>query len=366
MARDMRRTLAATQNFAASAPISFELPNTAVLKEINLALEYAASTGVGGALTTPFDRAPWTLIKRIELIADGGMAIKSYDGGTLLDINQWDFGEYPPSQVADLGASATNGTAAEPLFHVLTMSLESVGMREDMNDKGEVVGGPQMTFLDARSHKIQSLELKITFGAGLADVFTTTAVATLDRFSITPWSQEILDLAKDSTFATNQEIMTSRSFPSNTNTEHQIKLNTGNAYRRIFVSTVDQNARAAVERLEKITLKENGTFDRRIWNAGVLKNWMAVHRRLALGLDPANPATLTRAIPRMIPAIGTTGKQGGNRAGFFCLDICEDGRVSSLLDTRGFNDLSLFFDWDGANTTDLLRICPTVILPNAR
>jgi hypothetical protein len=369
MARDMRRQLAPAQGFATNAPISFELPVTAVYKEIVLSLEYAASTNGTGTLVTPFDRAPWTLVKRIELIADGRDVIKTYDGGTLLDINQWDFGEYPPSQVTDLAVTSTNGTAAEPLWHSLVMSLESRGMVPEMGPDGKVVGGPQMTFLDAR--KLQSLELKVTFGqfgtTGSNDIFTTSAAtATLDRFHITPWGHEILDLSKDSSFALNQEVMNSFSFPTNTAAEFQRKLNVGNAYRRIFISTVDQNARAAVERIEKMTLTENGAFNRRIWDAGVLKSQMALKHGLALGLDPANPATLVRAIPRMIPAVGTTGKQGGNRAGLFVIDIAEDGKVGSLLDTRGFSDLSLFLAWDGANTTDLIRVTTNQILPNVR
>lgn len=361
MSRDMRRVADSPQNFAANSPISFTLPVTSVYKEINLLLEYAASTGVGGALVAPiFDRSPWTAIKRIELIADGRDTIKSYDGGTLLDINHWDFGEYPPTQIAALGASASNGTTTKPLSHLLTISLESVGMMPEFDPQtGKIIGGPNMTLLDAR--KLSGLELRITFGAGLADIFTTvTAPATLDLYRITPLTHEILDISRENSFAVNQEIMSSQAFPTNTATDKGFRQNVGNAYRRSFISSVDQNARAAVDRLTEITLEENGTFNRRIWDAGAIKQHNSRNGQLAVGMGNGVAPTATPAIN------GTQGKNGGNRLGLYVVDIAEDGKVASLLDTRGYSDLQYKLDWDGANTTDLIRITNTIIVPNLR
>lgn len=364
--RDMRRQLAAGQPFAASSPISFELPVTAVFKSINLSLEYAASTGVGGALTTPFERAPWTNIKRIDLVADGRDVIKSYDGGTLLDINECDYGAYPPSQIIDLGASAANGTTTFPLWHNLQIDLALPGFEKEFNLKtGQFSGGESLTLLDAR--KLSSLELRVTFGAGQADNFVTvTAPNTLDRFVLTPWGHELLDLDRDTSFPLNVESMTSTAFPTTTATDRQFKLNVGNAYRRLFISTVDANARNPVNRLGTIILQENGTFNRRRWDAGNLAAamWRLAHQE---GLDPANPATLTRAVPRLFPVVETTqGKNGGNRRGLYLLDIAEDNRVGSLLDTRGFSALEALLSWDGANTTDLIRITSNFLVPNVR
>jgi hypothetical protein len=366
MARDMRRRLQATQAFAASSPISFDLPVTAVYKEINLSLEVAVGASAGNTGAAPFDRSPLTNIKRIELIADGRDTIKSYDGGMLLDINQWDFGEYAPSQLPDTGA-ANVGSTTFPLWHNLTIDLGLRGMNPEFNPKsGQVEGGPQMTFLDAR--KLNTLELRVTFGAGLTDIYTTIVGApTLDRYAVTCWGHEILDLSRDSTFALNQETMTSTAFPTTTATDRQFRLNVGNAYRRIFVSTVDSNARAAVDRIGALTVQENGTFNRRVFDAGMLKSMMATRHQLAVGLDPANPATLARAIPRLTPAISTTqGKNGGNRAGLYVIDFAEDGKVGSFLDTRGFSALDLFLSWDGANTTDLIRVLSNIVVPNVR
>ena len=356
----MRRVLDSPQNFAANSPVSFTLPVTSVYKEINLLLEYAASTGAGGALSGYFDRAPWTLIKRIELIADGRDVIKSYDGGTLLDINQWDFGQYAPTQLAALGAAATNGTPTKPLSHLLTISLESVGMMPEFDSTtGKVIGGPNMTLLDAR--KLSSLELRLTFGAGQADISSTvTAISALDTFRITPIGHEILDISRENAFAVNQEVMSSQAFPTNTATDKGFRQNVGNAYRRAFVSTTDSNARAAVDRLLKLVIEENGTFNRRIWDAGALKQHNSLHRNLAVGLGNGQAPTAT-------PVISTTqGDNGGNRLGFYCMDVAEDGKVSSLLDTRGYSDLQYKIDWDGANTTDLIRICNSIIIPNIR
>lgn len=369
MARDQRRQLAAAQSFAASSLISFDLPVTAVYREINLQLEYAASTGVAGALATEFERAPWTNIKRIDLVADGRDTIKSYDGGTLLDINHWDYGEYPPSQIVDLAASLTNGTPAFPLHHCLTLSLASIRMQKEFNGTTKMFeGGPELTLLDAR--KFNSLELRVTFGAGLPDIYSTvTAPSTLDLYRLTPWGHEILDLSRDSAFAVNQEIMTVTAFPTTSATDRSFKLNVGNPYRRLFFSTVDSNNRNPVNRLDTIKLLENGSFFRRVQDAGLLLARLSEDEQytLGVGLDPANPAVLTRAIPRYQPVIETTqGKNGGNRRGFYVLDICEDGRVTSLLDTRGYSSLEALLSWDGANTTDLIRITANTIIPNIR
>jgi len=367
MARDQRRQLAASQVFAANSLISFDLPVTAVISEINLALEFAASTAAASTMITPFERAPWTLIKRIDLVADGRDTIKSYDGGTLVDINQWDFDEYPPSQIVDLAASQTDGTPTYPLWHELTISLRAMGMKPEFNAKtGMFEGGEPLTLLDAR--KFNSLELRITFGAGLADVtLTQTGTTTLDLFRLTPWGHEILDLSRDSAFAVNQEVMSVTAFPTTSATDRAFKLNVGNPYRRIFVSTVDSAARNPVNRLSALKVLENGVFFRRTQDAGLLLSRLAKNDNLAVGLDPANPATLTRAIPRLTPVIETTqGKNGGNRRGFYVLDIAEDDRVTSLLDTRGFSSLEAVLSWDGANTTDLIRIISNTIVPNIR
>lgn len=365
MARDMRRQLAAGQAFAASSPISFDLPVTAVYKSINISLEVAQSTGVAGALTTPFERAPWSNIKRIDLVADGRDVIKSYDGGTLLDINQYDYGEYPPSQMVDLAASAANGTATFPLWHNLQIDLRLPGFRPEFNLKsGQFEGGENLTLLDAR--KLSSLELRVTFGAGHADMYTTIAVNTLDRYFVTPWGHELLDISKETSFPLNVESMTSTAFPTTTATDRAFRHNVGNAYRRILFSTVDSNARNPVNRIGRIVLQENGTFNRRVWDAG---NLAAAMFRLAAaeGLDPANPATLVRAIPRMFPVVETTqGKNGGNRRGVYMLDIAEDNRIGSLLDSRGFSALESLLSWDGANTTDLIRMTTNIVVPNVR
>lgn len=349
MARDVRKQLAAGQSgLTSGAIVSFDLPRDNVLKEIVLTLEHAASTGVGGALTAPFDRQPWTNIKRIELIADGKDTLKSYDGGTLVDINQFDYDDYPATQNIALGASLIDGTAAFPLWHALVMSFASVGMER-----------PQDTWLDTR--KLSSLELRVTFGTGLAEMFTTvTAPTTFDRYFLTPWGHEILDISRESTFSVNQEFMTSTAFPTTTATDRQFRLNVGNAYREILLSTVDSNARAAVDRLGRIILTENGIFNRRTVDAGMLKAWNTLRNQLQVGQGvggavAASPTVLT-----------TQGKNAGGRVGLYNLPLAEDGRVESLLDTRGYSDLSLFLSWDGANTTDLIRILSRLIIPNVR
>lgn len=357
--RDMRRQLAAGQPFAASSPISFDLPVTAVYKSINLSLEYAI--GAGGTTTTPFERAPWTNIKRIDLVADGRDVIKSYDGGSLLDINHIDYGAYPPSQIVD----GTIGTVAFPLWHNLQIDLQLPGFEKEFNLKsGTFSGGESLTLLDAR--KLSSLELRVTFGAGMADLYSVVGTGTVDRFVVTPWGHELLDMERETAFPLNVESMTSTAFPTASATDRQFKLNVGNAYRRLILSTVDSNARNPVNRLGTLILQENGTFNRRRWDAG---NLAAAMGRLQMqpGLDPANPATLVRAIPRLTPVVETTqGKNGGNRRGLYLLDIAEDDRVGSLLDTRGFSALEVLLSWDGANTTDLVRIISNFLVPNVR
>jgi len=347
---------------AANSPISYKLPVDAVYREINLSLEVANSTGVGGALTLNapvWDRIPWTAIKRIELIADGKDTIKSYDGGTLFDLNEIDFGVYQDTQIASIGASLTNGTPTYPLWHALTISMESRGMVPEVDPKtGKVVGGPSSTLLDAR--KFSSLELRITFGAGQADIYNVvTAPSTLDRYFVTPWGLEVIDLDPSSSFAVNQEYMTSTAFPTTTATGRKFDLNVGNAYRALLLSSVDSNARAAVDRLAKFDLKENGVFSRRVVDAGFLK--MLNFRE---SLSPEGYG-LGAGAPTGIPTISTTqGKNSAGRLGVYYLNIAEDGRVGSLLDTRSYSSLALFVDYDGANTTDLFRICSRQILPN--
>ncbi len=338
--RDFRRQLDSAQSFSANAPISFDLPRDSVYKEIALLLEVQVTTIAGGAFSGFFDGSPWTLLKRIELIADGKDTIKSYDGGTLVDINMFDFGTYPPTALMTLGASATTGL----LRFIAIISLEAKGMLM-----------PQHTWLDAR--KLSSLELRVTFGAGIADLAATTTNATLDTYRITPFGHEILDVAGESTFSIAQEVMTSQAFPTNTGTQRKFRLNVGNAYSRILISTRDSNARAGVNRLLRIALIENGIFTRRNWDAGLLK----LHNSLVYA-----PSNFNLGSAPNIPGSSTTGRAGGFRDNIYSLNIAEDGAENSLLDTRGYSDLSLELDWDGPNTTDLIRFTPRIYVPAAR
>lgn len=372
MSRAQRRQLESSQNFVASSPVSIKLPVDSVYKEINVSLEVALSTGVGGALTlpaVPHDGTPWTLIKRLELIADGKDTIKSYDGVTLVDVNQLDFGAYPDTQIASLGASAALGSATFPLWHVLTISMEAVGMVEEFDPKtGLKIGGPSSTFLDAR--KFSSLELKVTWGhlnAGAADandIFNVaTAPFTVDRMAITAWGHEILDLHPESTFSTNQEYLTSTAFPTTTATERKFDLNTGNAYRDLIISTRDSNARAAVDRIQKIQTLENGSFRRQVLDAGFVKALRGVRDQAAVGL----PQSAVGANPIWNPALSTaSGRNAAWRRGLYHLPLAEDGKIGSMLDTRNYSSFALILDYDGANTTDLVRILSRQLVPNVR
>lgn len=343
MARDFRRQLQAAQNFVASGFASFDLPRDSVYKEIVLRLEYQQSTP--GAMTPSsvvFDRSPFTLIKRLDLIADGKDVIKSYDGGTLLDINHWDYGAYP--HVGDLTSAAGGNTGL--LNMVLIIDLESQGMQD-----------PQNTWLDSR--KLSSLELRVTFGAGIADLYGTVGNSAIDTYRLTPYGHEILDIAKESTFSVNQEVLQAFTVPATAATARQFRLNVGNAYRRIFISSVDQNSRAAVDWLTRVALVQNGTFVRRNWDWGALKQHNTLTHNMATGLGVADA-------PLASPSVTSVQRPGGVRAGLGIMDIAEDGSLAALLDTRGFTDISLEMDWTGATATDLLRYCPTIILPAIR
>jgi len=350
--RDVRRQLDSAQTFTASSPVSFDLPRDNVYKEIELFMAFNIVTAAGGAVTTPFEHSPWTLIKRVELVADGKDTIKSYDGATLHDINWHDFGIYTPTEDFEIGASADTGNNRFGLI----MSLESVGMEF-----------PQHTWLDAR--RLSSLELRITWGAA-ADVATTMTNTTITA-SITPWGHEILDVDPKSQFSINQEVMTQFAFPTNSATQRRFRLNVANAYRRILINTKDSNARATVDRMQMIRLVENGIFYRRIWDAGLIK----IHNALKHGAtgikmeaSAATDASEHPLFPEIAEAAGnpTQGVAGGYRSGQYMIDIAEDGSENSLLDTRGYSDLSLELDWNGANTTDLMRITPSIYIPSFR
>lgn len=346
MARDFRRQLDAAKAFTANAPISFDLPRDSVYKEIVLRLEaqFSATTSATG----PFEGAPWTLIKRIELIADGKDTIKSYDGATLNDINFYDFGIYSPVEALTLGVSNTG-----LIDMALILSLESVGM-----------AFPQTTWLDSR--KLSSLELRVTFGAGMADVYTANVGGAVDTFRLTPWGHEILDIDPKSIFSVNQEVTQTFNFPSTTGTRQRFKLNVGNAYRRILISTRDQNARAVVDRLTRLELVENGIFNRRIWEMGMLKVHNAM-KKSVVGI-PLNAAGVTEHPVFPVVAAGgpAAGTSGGYRQGVYYLDIAEDGSENSLIDTRGYSDLAINFDWTGAVTTEIIRLTPGIWVPSVR
>ena len=357
MSRDVWRQLDSAQVFSASAPVSYDLPRDNIYKEILFYMSFNVTTGAAtGALSAPFERAPWTNLKRIDLVADGKDTIKSYDGASLHDINFWDFGIYSPTESIDLPAVDSD---SGNLRFGLIMSLESVGMEF-----------PQHTWHDARRNS--SLECRITWGAGLADIFgTVTAPATLVQQSITLFGHEILDIDPKSSFSVNQEIMNIFSFPTAAATQRRFRLNVANAYSRMLISTVDANARLTVDRIQALRLIENGLFYRRIWDAGALKIYNSLKKHptgIKLEASAATDASENPLFPNVAIGAGnpTTGVAGGYRSSQYMLDIAEDGAESSMLDTRGYSDLSLELDWNGANTTDLIRIVPSIYIPSFR
>ncbi len=354
MARDIRRQLDSAQNFSTNAPVSFDLPRDNVYKEIGLYMNVNVATAAASTTGAQFEHGPWGNLKRIELIADGKDVIKSYDGASLSDINWFDRGVFTPTEDMTLAASQDTGA----LRFGLIMSMEAVGMEF-----------PQHTWLDAR--KLSSLELRITWGTGSADIFSGPVGTVTVTQSITPWGHEILDIDPKSTFSINQEAMTQFAFPTNSATGRRFRLNVGNAYRRILISTKDQSGRAAVDRLLLARLIENGIFNRRVWDMG----WLKIHNALkkgvgginlvasAINAHPLFPNVASAASPNANP---TTGVAGGYRSGVYMIDLAEDGSENSLLDTSGYSDLSLELDWNGANATDLIRFTPSIYLPSVR
>jgi len=354
MSRDVWRQLDSAQNFSANAPVSFDLPRDNIYKEILLYMSFNATTIAGGALTTAFERAPWTDVRRIDLIADGKDTIKSYDGATLHDINFWDFGIYSPLEDIEIGAAGDTGNVRAGLI----MSLEAIGMEF-----------PQHTWHDARRNS--SLEMRITWGAGLADLYTTVTNATLVQQQITLFGHEILDIDPKSTFSVNQEIMNIFTYPTNAAVQRRFRLNVANAYRRILISSVTAAGTIAIDRLLAIRLIENGLFYRRNWDAGALKIYNSMKKRptgIKLEAAAAGDASENPLFPNNVNALGNpvTGIAGGYRFGQYMLDIAEDGAESSMLDTRGYSDLSLELDWNGANVTDQIKITPSIYIPSFR
>jgi len=345
MARDFRRQADAAMDFVAASSRSFDIPTDSVYDHLLLGLEYQSSVGVGQDNSGPFDAAPWTLIKRIELVANGSDTIKSYDGAMLHALNYFDDMGYSPTEDLVITVDSTN---TGNIRLQLQLDLAS----RDMNE-------PQTTYLDAR--KLTNIELRITFGAGLADIYTT-AQGALDTFRLTPYTHEILDLATESRFSVNEEIMTQESFPANTRTDGRFKQNVANFYRGWVIETRDQNARAVVDRFLKFTVKENGTFSRRVWEADQLKIYASRMYQglvgIGLGSAPGLPTTATGG--------PTAGRSGGSRSGLYYLNIAEDGSAESLLNSVGLSDVSIYADWNGANVTDVVRICSRRWVPNVR
>lgn len=351
MARDLRRQLDSSLNFAANSVASFDLPRDSCYKHIILQMDINVTTTA--AASTTFEGAPWTILKRLDLVADGKDVVKSYDGIALMDLNYVDFRTYP--YIDTIGLAGAGDIGMQTFVGIIT--LEARGMEN-----------PQHTWLDAR--KLSSLELRVTWGAGAADIYSVGAgTATIATLRLTPWGHEILDIDPASKFSVNQEVLTQFAFPTATATGKRYKQNVGNAYRRWLISTRDSNNRASVDRMLGMAVLENGTFYRRKWNAGVLKNVNGLMIGPG-GVYNSAAASASVQMPQFPTGTGAgapaTGVMGGFRSGFYDLDIAEDGSENSLLDTRGYSTCELEFDWNGANTTDLIRVVPSIYIPNIR
>lgn len=259
------------------------------------------------AVTTAYTEAFWKLLKRVEVIANGNVVIKSIDGPALGRMAQF-LGESLPNYSAVPTAVAANQTftAMLPIDFAMPRAVKPVD-----------------TLLN--SPLFSSLDLNVLWGS-TSDLYSAAAAnATINSASLKIHSLE--EVSAQVYGGLIHKVHTLEKEVTASTTEFTIPLNGVTRYRGFLINAdVDGNPNGSV--INSIQLKDGQNIMRQIDFADLQ--------------DMNKDDFKLSSIP----------------TGWAFIDLCPDGMMTQALDSAGMNDLKLLFSVTKQAGTNKIRVYP--------
>lgn len=226
MSNDIKRTVG-NINYVANQKKTFDLPTDNFINKLYLSLTGRVNTGATAPLREHGN--PMSLIKNIEVIAEGSGVIKHFDARDLYLMDVYLYGTHPEVQQTPNTANQTNA------FFEASFSIDF-----DSRD--------YETLLPA--FQLGTLTLAITWGND-QDLGTHTSV---NEATVSITTHEIIDGESEGIFK-EQTIITN--IPSEMT--HRIDLPRGNLYEGLFIHATEMDGQSSNALIENIEIKINGT-----------------------------------------------------------------------------------------------------------
>lgn len=201
---------------------TFEIERNGFIKEMILLLEGTFTVSVAAGTAIPSE-SPQNLISKIELLANGGEVIKSYDGSACYRLA--------------CNNACLNLTRVQPGY---TVAAHPFSVPLILQFRQPQARSPVDTVLPA--HQFDSLFLKITFADGTADKLL--AVKDGSTFAVTACTVKVVAKYADIPgwanrgFSLFKEIQSEQDIAA-TAAEYAVDLVLGSQYRRILLQTYD-------------------------------------------------------------------------------------------------------------------------------
>ena len=237
--------------------------------------------------------APFQLIRRIEIVANGNDTIKNIPFILLKKLNTIDWGIEPEWTNVGVTASTTFPFVASSMLPFVFT--------------GAKTRRPHDGALDAR--ELATLDLRVTFG-NIADVYNSPAGATITATELETKTGEYETLEEFEAFL-NKHTSTEREITA-TATELQERLPTERVYRRFLLySEVDGIARNDI--LNRISLRSGSTVFKDV-QGNLLQSEMFLNNRVR------------------------------TETGVYLIPIISEGKIVESLDTKGMSSIEFIFD----------------------
>ncbi len=305
-------------DFGLNAVKTLDLPRA--LLNHYLSLRLTGQVDIATAVATAWGDAPWSLIRRVEVVADGKDTIKSIPGEFLRRFNRVFYGTDPSASAMPTAIAPNQAFNA----HIILPFEMPRSVR------------PIDTLLD--TGRLATLQLAITWGDGNSVYSTTPANITLHDTSLEVSALEAFGIT--SRFAIFKQLSLTKDLTAAT-TEFQIILPVGNLYRALIVDARNYGAAPADV--------DPGTGSNAIINNLQLKSGTEVFYN--------KRANETQDDNKRLYGVENWP------AGLHIIEFAQDGLLTEALDARGLSSLEMILDVANPATLNKVKVYPMEMIP---
>lgn len=306
-----------------------------IMLRLSGTLTYAAAAN--NAVATLGRGDEWSLIERIDIIANGGDVIRSISGFALRAMQPLLFGT-PARAAAQMGDGVTASPAFDSTLIIPFWMFRSYS--------------PMDTILDSSKLGDLRIEITVAASAGINSANGPTNVAaTLDVCSYESWGVKG-DFSDMRMFPISQNSV-------GTNPNFQVKITPTAVYRGFIINVASGNTAVSTDDAVNCTniILQSGNNKFRDLPFAVTRDYYRAVRNFNLDFIQNVAATAPITGGYLNGAKSTRY----NADAWTFLDLCEDGYLTEAIDALGFSELNLEFN---CTAQVQITVWPIQIFPN--